>query len=49
VPFVQATVIGATAQYATAANVTTSNATIHVWAANGTDVGGIVNVSATGE
>lgn len=48
-PYVVATPQSSSALYATVTDITTSGCTIHVWNASGTDVGGTVNYSATGE
>lgn len=48
-PYVTATPLGSAALYATVANVTATQCTIHVWNAVGADIGGTVNWSATGE
>ena len=48
-PFVTATPVGSSALYATVASISATQCTIHVWNAAGSDVGGTVNWSATGE
>ena len=48
-PFVQVTAISSTALYATAASVSATQFTAHVFNNAGSDVGGTVNWSATGE
>lgn len=48
VPYVQVTPVSGSALYATAANVTQTGFTAHVWNASGSDVGGLVNWSAVG-
>lgn len=48
-PFVVATPQGNTALYATVVNITSTQCEIHVWNNSGTDVGGVVNYTATGE
>jgi hypothetical protein len=48
-PLIEVTPISGTALYATAAAVTATQMTVHVWNAGGTDVGGTVNYNAKGE
>lgn len=48
-PFVQTTVVGSTALYSTAANITATGFTAHVFNSTGSDVGGTINWSSTGE
>lgn len=48
-PFVQATVVGATSLKVTVASITATNFIAHVWNDSGSDVGGVINWSATGE
>ena len=47
-PYVVATVVGSTALYATVASITATTCVIHVWNSSGSDVGGTVNYTATG-
>lgn len=47
-PYVVVSVVGASALYATAASVTTTGFTAHVWNSSGTDVGGTIAWTATG-
>ena len=48
-PQVVATCVGNTALGVTATNVTATQCTFHVWNSGGSDVGGTINYSATGE
>jgi len=48
-PLVNITVVGSSALYATASNVSGTQMTVHVWDATGTDVGGTINYTAFGE
>ncbi|MEO6147183.1 MAG: phage tail protein [Sulfuriferula sp.] len=47
-PFVNCIVIGSTALFATASNITATGCTIHVFNTSGADVGGTVNWTASG-
>lgn len=48
VPFVMASVVGATALYATVSNITPTGCDIHIFNSSGTDVGGTATYTATG-
>ena len=48
-PFVVPGVISGTALYASAVNVTNTQVELHCWDNTGTDVGGLVNLTITGE
>jgi hypothetical protein len=47
-PYVQVSVVGSSALYATAASVSTTGFTAHVWNTSGSDVGGVISWSAVG-
>ena len=48
-PFVQITVVSGSALIGTANNITATGFTAHVWNTSGSDVGGVINWSASGE
>jgi hypothetical protein len=47
-PFVNCLVIGSTALFASASNITSTGCTLHVFNTSGTDIGGTVNWTASG-